>query len=136
MELKKIMGRYAKALISGEFIRFVMIGVVNVISNILLSSVYSIWLQDNLAFICGYGSSLGLSYLLNSKFTFRGEAICWSKFVRFAVSYVPNFLIQNVIVIIFMNMLGWNRIMVYGLAAIIGVPLTFICVKFFALKSY
>lgn len=129
------MGRYAKALISGEFIRFVMIGVVNVISNTLLSSVYAVWLQDNLAFICGYGSSLGLSYLLNSKFTFHGEAICWSRFVRFAVSYVPNFVIQNVIVIIFMNIFGLHRIIVYGLAAVIGVPVTFVCVKFFAFKT-
>lgn len=135
MEWKKNVGKHAKALLSGEFIRFVLIGAVNVISNTLLSSVYSIWLQDNLAFACGYGTSLSISYLLNSKITFHREVICWNRFIRFVVSYIPNFIVQNIIVIVFMNVLGMHRIIVYGLAAVIGVPITFLCVKFFAFRK-
>ena len=124
-----------QALVSGEFICFLGIGILNALNNTMFSSLYAVYLQDNLAFVLGYGSSLCIAYLLNARFTFRKKKIKMKEFFRFVISYIPNFVIQNIIVIIFMNVMGLHRVFTYAMAAIIGVPVTFFCVKFFAFSK-
>lgn len=89
---------------------------------------------DNLGFIVGYLTSLSISYILNSKITFR-EELKFNKYMKFCISYIPNFLIQNSVVLIFMNGLGWNNCIVYILAASMGIPITFFLIKIFAFSS-
>jgi putative flippase GtrA len=55
-----------------------------------------------------------------------------SRFIKFFVSYIPNYIIQNIIVIIFYNWLGYPPIVSYLIAAILGIPVTFLLVKIFA----
>jgi hypothetical protein len=38
-------------------------------------------------------------------------------------------------VLVFLNLLGWNKIVVYALAGLLGLPLTFILVKIMVFKS-
>lgn len=117
-----------------EFILFIIIGVINTFNGVIFSYIYSSFLNENVAFVVGYISSLVISYILNSYVTFK-EKLEFKKFIKFAISYIPNFIIQNIIVLIVFNMMGFDKLIAYALAAIIGVPVTFICMKFFAFKE-
>ena len=114
-----------------QFLIFVLIGVFNTLSGSLFATLYSLALNVNIAFICGYITSLIIAFFLNSKLNFR-KKISLRRFIKFIVSYIPNFIIQNLMVIIFYNNLEWNKIITYFLAAIIGVPVTFVFMKLFA----
>lgn len=120
---------------SGEFIMFIIVGVVNTFNGVLFAWLYSLFITNaNLAFIVGYITSTIISYILNSIFTFK-EGFSVIKYIKFFISYIPNFIIQNITVIIFYNILSWPKIPVYALAAVIGVPVTFLFMKIYAFKN-
>lgn len=116
---------------SKEFIAFLIVGVINAINGVLLASLFSLFLNPNLAFIIGYIVSLTISYFLNSILAFR-EKLAIIKYLKFCLSYVPNFLIQNGLVLLFYNVLGVNKFLVYVIAVVIAVPVTFLLIKIFA----
>ena len=111
-----------------EFCQFLVLGVINTVNSTIISTLFSLIIQANLAFICGYIISLMIAYVLNSLWIFK-QKLNFKKLVMFAVSYIPNFIIQNGIVFLLFNLAGLNQILVYALAAIIGIPVTFVCVK-------
>lgn len=109
-------------------------GIVNTFNGVLFASLFSLILNSTIAFILGYGCSLVISYILNSIFVFK-HTLSIIKFVKFCVSYIPNFLIQFVIVLVFLHYFHLNEVIVYAMAAALGVPITFLMVKFYALKK-
>ncbi len=117
-------------LFSKQFICFLIIGCINSLSGIVFSWIYSNILGPILAFIPGYITGIVVSYFLNSIFTFK-DAFSVDKFIKFSISTIPNFLIQLVTVFIIVNLWGQNKLVAYILAAIIGVPVTFIILKLF-----
>lgn len=117
-----------------EFLLFVIIGVINTINGVLFAFLYSLIFDANSSFALGYATSLSIAYLLNSKITFK-ENLSWNRYIKFCISYIPNFIIQYVVVIICYNLLKWDKLIAYSLAAAIGVPVTFIIMKFFAFKK-
>lgn len=129
-----IMNKIKRIFLNKEFIFFIAIGVINTFNGVVFSFIYSNLLNENLAFVLGYISGLAVSYILNSYITFK-EKLDFRKFIKFAISYIPNFIIQNVVVIITFNILGLHKLIAYCLAAIIGIPVTFILLKFFAFKK-
>lgn len=129
-----IMDNLKKVFLNKEFILFIIIGVINTFNGVVFSFIYSSLLNENIAFILGYISGLAVSYILNSYITFK-EKLAFTKFIKFAISYIPNFIIQNIVVIITFNILGLHKLIAYCLAAIIGIPVTFILLKFFAFKK-
>lgn len=118
---------------SYNFIMFVVIGVINTLNSVWISYLLSLVLDANLSFVVGYIISLGIAYILNSVFNFK-QKLSFVRFIKFAISYIPNFIIQNVVVIIIYNIIGWHKLIAYALAAIIGIPVTFIILKLFAFK--
>lgn len=132
--MNKFVEKLKKVFFSRQFFSFIMIGLINTFNGVIFSYLYSTFLNENLAFIFGYISGLIIGYILNSKITFK-EELKVIKFVRFAISYIPNFIIQNIVVVIVFNIMGWHKIIAYGLAAAIGLPITFILIKLFAFKK-
>ena len=120
--------------IQKEFLLFVIVGIVNTFNGVIFASFFSLILDSTIAFIFGYGCSLIISYILNSKFVFK-QSLAFLKFIKFCISYIPNFLIQFVMVLVFLHYFHLKEIIVYAMAAALGVPITFIMVKFFALKK-
>lgn len=121
--------------LSREFLSFVIVGVINTLSNIVFSTFYSIFIPNTtLAFFPGYITSNVVSYALNSKLTFR-ERLGFVRFVKFFISYIPNFIIQTVIVWLFDTFIHGPSIIAYAIAAIIGVPVTFVFMKIFTFKK-
>ena len=132
--MESLINKIKEVFFSKQFIMFVFIGVINTFNGVIFSYIYSSFLNENIAFIFGYISGLVISYILNSYVTFK-EKLEFNKFIKFAVSYIPNFIIQNIVVFIVFNMMGLHKLIAYGLAAVIGVPITFVFMKFFAFKK-
>ena len=118
-----------------EFLFFLVIGCINTFNCSLIAAFFTYWLPDaNAAFNIGYLLSLTFAYYLNSKLVFKQE-LNKAQYLRFCLSYLPNFLVQNLIVLLFYNMLAFPPIISYLFAAIIGVPVTFLLVKIFAFRQ-
>ena len=123
-----------RSFLSFEFFRFLVIGGINTLNGVVFSYLFSRILPAQVAFWCGYLLSLGISYLLNSAITFH-ERLGFSKMLRFCVSYIPNFLIQNVVVYLVYDLLRQSELTAYILAAVIGIPVTFLLLKMFAFRK-
>ncbi|MBE7026326.1 MAG: polysaccharide biosynthesis protein GtrA [Ruminococcaceae bacterium] len=126
--------KLVKMVFDRQFLSFVFIGAVNTVNSVLFSILYSLLFYPNTAFVLGYITSLVISYLLNSFLTFKAP-LGFVRFIKFAISYIPNFIIQNVIVFIVYNLLHLDELIAYILAGIIGIPVTFLMMKFFAFKN-
>lgn len=114
------------------FLLFLVIGTINTFLCSFLATVLEPLVGNaNLAFNIGYLLSNVNAYLLNSLFVFPTR-MTLVRYVKFFLSYVPNYIIQNAIVFVAYNLLGLPSIASYLLAAILGVPVTFLCVKIFA----
>ena len=132
--MKKLWQHIKNIFFSKNFILFVIIGLFNTFNGTLLSYVLSLCLQPNLAFVVGYIISLCIAYVLNSVFNFK-KKMSLQALIKFCISYIPNFIIQNITVIIVYNILGWYKLIAYVLAAVIGIPVTYLFLKFFAFGS-
>jgi HAD superfamily phosphoserine phosphatase-like hydrolase len=119
---------------SRDFLYFLAIGIINTVNGTIFAYLYSLIFNVNAAFMAGYLTSLTISYFLNSFITFR-SSLTPLKYIKFCISYIPNFIIQNLAVILFYNLFGWHKLIAYLLAAIIGIPVTFLLMKFFAFKK-
>ena len=120
-----------KIFFSHQFLLFLFVGCINTFNGILFSMLFNAFFDPNTAFVCGYLLSLCINYILNSYITFKDKALSFIKFIKFAIAYIPNFLIQNACVIIIYNIMHWDKLIAYTLAAIIGIPITFLLTKFF-----
>jgi putative flippase GtrA len=131
--MNNIMQKFKDTFFSKQFIIFVLIGIVNTFNGTVFSYIYSSFLSANVAFLPGYISGLLISYILNSFITFK-EKLNFQKLIKFTLSSIPNFIIQYIVVII-CNMIGLHKLFAYMLAAIIGIPVTFLLLKFFAFSK-
>lgn len=119
-----------------KFIRFVFVGILNTFNGVLFSFLYSLWIQNaTLSFIVGYITSLSVSYLLNSYITFKDSKLTINKFIKFCISYIPNFIIQLVCVFVIIDILHWYKLIAYIVAAIIGIPITYLALLLFPFKN-
>ena len=132
--MKKVIQKILDIFLKKDFFIFVGIGIVNAFNGVLFSMLYSRLFQANIAFIVGYITSVFISYILNSIFTFK-EKLSLNKLIKFVISYIPNFIVQLISVFIIYNLLGYEKIIAYIIAAIIGVPVTFIILKFFTFSK-
>ncbi len=113
-----------------EFMKFIIVGVINTFNSTVFALLYGLVMAANLAFVGGYITNLCIGYILNSRFIFY-QKFTLKGLIKFSISYIPNFIIQNSVVVIVYNILGLPSIIAYMIAAVIGVPITFLCVKFF-----
>ena len=115
-----------------EFFLFLVIGCINTFNGTFIA-----WLcaflspYNNLNFNIGYIIGNIIAYIMNSYIIFH-ETLDIVRYVKFFISYIPNYIIQNLIVLIFYNYLGFPPVVSYLLAAILGIPVTFLMVKIFA----
>jgi len=113
-----------------DFILFVFCGGIGTLTNFIFSLVISMLLNSSVSYVFGYGISLFVAYSSNAKLIFH-EKIAFKDFVKFVLSYIPNFLVLFSFVLVFLNMLHWNKVIVYALAGVLGLPVTFLLVKVF-----
>jgi putative flippase GtrA len=131
--MNKTVKKLKESFLSKQFVIFIIIGVINTFNGTIFSYIFSNFSNANAAFLPGYILGMVISYILNSFITFR-EKPSFQKLIKFSISSIPNFIIQYVVVII-CNLLGLHKLFAYMLAAIIGVPVTFLLMKFFAFSK-
>lgn len=134
--------RAVRPFLTVQFVIFMLMGIINTAVSVgtaitldfantlilpadsLLTAFIS---RTHLNFIIGYAVSLITSFFLNSKFTFHQKPN-WKNFIKFPISYLPNFVFQYLMVFIF-TMLNWRTTIAYICAAILGTPVTFAAMK-------
>ncbi|NCB41122.1 MAG: GtrA family protein [Clostridia bacterium] len=126
-----VLGRIQRTYLSKEFLTFIFCGSMGTFTNFLFSLALSKHLNPILSYVAGYAISLFVSYALNAKLLYK-ENYSTSCFIRFVISYIPNFLILFAFVFMFLGIFNWNKIIVYALAGLFGLPLTYILVKIYA----
>jgi putative flippase GtrA len=119
---------------SRDFIVFVFCGGMGTLVNFVVSLVVSQKINPSIAYVLGYALSLFAAYSLNAYLIFKTN-IHFKQFIGFVISYIPNFLILFSFVLFFLNVLGWNKVIVYALAGMLGLPVTFILVKMIAFNK-
>lgn len=127
-----IINKTKEHFLTREFFLFLVIGCINTFNGTFIA-----WLcgllspYNNLNFNIGYILANIIAYLMNSRIIFK-KPLSFTRYVKFFISYIPNYIIQNIIVLIFYNMLGFPPVVSYLLAAVLGIPVTFLMVKLFA----
>jgi putative flippase GtrA len=91
--------------------------------------------NKTIAFMIGYSLGLVPSYFLNSTMTFHNRDYKLIAFLKYCVSYIPNFLVQTLCVGILIEILAVNTVIAYITAVLVGVPITFLIVSMFAIKN-
>lgn len=134
--------RTIRPFLTTQFITFMVMGIINTffaaavatLLDIAKNALFSpsnpvrVFIQGfRTNFIVGYIASIVLSFFLNSKYTFCKKPTL-KRFIKFPISYIPNFIFQYIMVFIFTS-LHWNHTAAYVTAAILGTPITFISMK-------
>lgn len=120
--------------LSKDFILFIFCGGMGTLTNFVFSLAISIKMNATISYIFGYIISLFVAYALNASLIFR-DRYKLIGFIKFVMSYIPNFLILFTFVAIFLNIFNWNKVFVYALAGLLGLPVTYILVKLFAFSK-
>jgi len=148
--MKKIASRF----FTWEFIRFLIIGVINTFSTTVFASIFDKRINDKLAFVLGYVLGMVISFFLNTYFTFR-ERPTWDKAIKFPLTVLPNFIFKFLFVWLYLDVikieniglikdlsamlskppLDFSRTFAYLCAAVIALPLTFLFMRFFIYKK-
>ncbi len=123
---------FFSVIFSKRFLIYTLIGSFNTFNCVLFSTLLEwAYVQENLAFAIGYILSLTISYIFNSLFNFKRK-LTFLRYGKFLLSYVPNFIIQNIVTFICFNIIDMHHVFAYIIAALLGSPITFICLKLFA----
>ena len=136
--LPEVITKHIRKFITVQFVLFIIIGVINTFNTAVIATVFDILKKNffdniefiskyNITFVVGYVLSMVISFFLNTYITFK-EKPTLKKFITFPVSYIPNFLIQYITVAVF-KLLGFNATVAYLIAAVVGIPVTFITMK-------
>lgn len=124
-----------KMFFSPTFVKFLLVGILNTALTTVFSVLYNHLIPYAVpAFAAGYITTLLLSFLLNCGFTFKKKPTPGRLF-KYAVSYIPNFLVQCASVWLLCDLCHLPRLFSYAAAAIIGVPLTYVLMKIFTFKK-
>lgn len=123
--------RVAAHFLSVRFLRFLLCGGVNVATGVGFAWGFACFLQANVAFVAGYALSHALSYLLNAALTFRARPTL-TGYGRYVLAYIPNFLIQNVLVAALHNAWGVPPFWAFLASALLAIPITFLALVFYA----
>lgn len=129
--MKERLLRFLRPFFSRSFITFCIIGVVNTFNDALFSWLAHFIMQDNLAAVAGYGIALTIAFFLSSYFIFRTTPSL-KKYIRFIISYIPNFIIFFLVTFITINTLELPQFWATVLAAAAGGPVTYIIIKIYA----
>ena len=121
-----------EAVVSKNFIEFCVLGVINTLNDAIFSSVYN-WfgLQNNIAAVLGYFTALTIAFFFSCFFIFKRKPSL-NRYVKFLISYIPNFIIFFLVTFITINTMGLPQFWGTILAAVAGGPITFVIMKVYA----
>ena len=114
-----------------EFIKFIVVGFINTFSNYIFYLLFMniCLIQYKMSYILGYILSLVGSYFMNTYFTYK-ERFKIKTFLLFPLTYIPNFLIQFVGVILLIDYMSINDAIAPLITTVVAMPITFIAMRY------
>ena len=82
-----------------------------------------------ISFVLGYVVSILGSYFLNTYFTYKQKPSV-KKFLIFPLTYIPNFIIQYLGIILLVDRLNMSSKVAPVITAIVATPITFFVMKY------
>ena len=131
VSIKLALSKLKAPFFTSEFFLFVFCGGCGTLINFFLSLMFARLIDPTFAYVGGYTVSLFATYALNTSLIFK-LPVSMDRFMKFVISYIPNFLILFTFVAILLNIFHLPEIFVYGAAAVLGLPVTFVIVKIYA----
>ncbi len=133
--IREFILKLKRTFVSKKFIEFCVLGVINTLNDAIFSSIYH-WmgLQDNVAAVLGYYTALTIAFFLSSRVIFKRRP-CLERYIKFFISYIPNFIIFFLVTFITINTMGLPQFWGTILAAMVGGPVTFIIMKIYTFKG-
>ncbi|MDO4609000.1 MAG: GtrA family protein [Clostridia bacterium] len=121
-----------RTFVSKSFLEFCALGLINTFNDAVFSSLYHwLGLQNNFAAVLGYFTALTIAFFLSSKFLFK-KRIRFSRYIKFFISYIPNFIIFFLVTFITINTMRLPQFWGTVLAAAAGGPVTYVVIKVYA----
>lgn len=130
-----------KKVFASELVRFLIGGAINTLmGGILLPYLYEqifglqilfvfLGTKTYVSLLVGYLIWFSFAYLIQIKFVFRSRFVL-KRFIAYPFTQIPNFLINNLFLHFFRNILVWPSLISFCLAAILTVPIMFVLVRF------
>ncbi|MCQ2478731.1 MAG: GtrA family protein [Clostridia bacterium] len=129
--MKQLFAKIKNTFLSAGFIEFCLLGAINTFDDALFSWLFHFILQENAAAVAGYAVALTIAFFLSSKVIFKSKPT-FKKYVRFVVSYIPNFIIYFLVTFITINTMHLPQFWATVLAAMAGGPITYVIIKIYA----
>ena len=132
--MRKLLTGLKCTFLSKKFIGYCLIGIINTFNTAFFSWLAHFKVQENIAAYIGYFISLTINYILNSIIVFKNR-LNLRRYLRFLLSYVPNFIIYTLVSLLTINIIQINQFWATVLATAAGAPITFVIIKLFAFGS-
>ena len=129
--MSELLRKARNTFLSEKFIGSCLIGIINTFNTAFFSWLFHFILQENFAAYLGFFLSLTVNYLLNSHFVFKNH-LHYKKYIKFLISYIPNFIIFFLVSFITINLLEMDQFWATVLATAAGGPVTFVIIKLYA----
>ena len=114
-----------------EFLKYAIVGCINTadyyLSYLIFMDIFKF--SYKISFVMGYVVSIVGSYFLNTYFTYKQKPSV-KKFLIFPLTYVPNFIIQYVGMILLVDRINMSRKVAPVITALIATPITFFVTKY------
>jgi putative flippase GtrA len=125
--LKSELGRFlvgggVNTLMGGILIPFVMK------EGLGLTNFTFLTLTLDLPLTIGYLIWFSFAYLINIKFVFKSRFEV-RRYLLYPLTQIPNYIINQIFVYIFLTLLALPSIIAYGLSAVLAVPIMFVIVR-------
>ncbi len=124
-----------------QFIKFGIVGVSNTLIHYFTYLIcISLGMHYILASSIGFVISVTNSYIWNNKYVFKQEEgtkrVWWKAYMKTFLSYAATGLIlENVLLVVWIDMLGINKTIAPLVTLLITIPLNFLMNKFWAYKD-
>lgn len=119
-----------------EFLRYTVVGCINTliyyISYLVFMNIFNF--SYRISFVAGYVISIIFSYFLNTYFTYK-EKPSLKKFLIFPLTYIPNFIIQYIGMMLLVDHFNMNRKLAPIITAIVSTPITFFVMRYVIKKK-
>ena len=132
--VRKLLIGLKQTFLNKKFIGYCLIGIINTFNTAFFSWLAHFKVQENIAAYIGYFISLTINYILNSIIVFKNR-LNFRRYLRFLLSYVPNFIIYTLVSLLTINVMQINQFWATVLATAAGAPITFVIIKLFAFGS-
>lgn len=114
-----------------EFVKYAIVGCINTadyyLSYLVFMDIFKF--SYRISFVLGYVVSILGSYFLNTYFTYKQKPSV-KKFFIFPLTYIPNFIIQYLGIILLVDRLNMSSKVAPVITAIVATPITFFVMKY------